>query len=67
MIPAPQEEMHTAYDQPFFMKATVLMLSSTLAIGSNYCYHNPGALKNQLQEHFSSTYSADEYEILFVS
>jgi hypothetical protein len=48
------------------VQATVLLLSSALAFGSNFCYHNPAALKNQLQQHFSYTVEKNEFEMLFV-
>ncbi|DAZ99603.1 TPA: hypothetical protein N0F65_001431 [Lagenidium giganteum] len=47
------------------LKYIVLVLCSVLAMGSNYCFHNPAALKNQLQQHFSADMSKDEYETLY--
>jgi hypothetical protein len=49
------------------LKYVVLLLCSALTLGSTYCYHNPSALKNQLQQHFSATLQKDQYEVLFVS
>uniref|UniRef100_K3X0A8 Lysosomal dipeptide transporter MFSD1 n=1 Tax=Globisporangium ultimum (strain ATCC 200006 / CBS 805.95 / DAOM BR144) TaxID=431595 RepID=K3X0A8_GLOUD len=46
------------------LKYVVLLLCSALTLGSTYCYHNPSALKNQLQQHFSATLQKDQYESL---
>ncbi|TMW66094.1 hypothetical protein Poli38472_003859 [Pythium oligandrum] len=46
-------------------KALVLFLCSALGFGSNYCFHNPAALKNQLQQHFNEAMGKNEYEVLF--
>lgn len=49
------------------LKYVVLLLCSALSLGSSYCYHSPAALKNQLQQHFSSQLTKNEFEVLFVS
>ncbi|RHY22003.1 hypothetical protein DYB25_008174 [Aphanomyces astaci] len=46
-------------------KRWVLVLSSLLVVGLNYCYDNPGAMKSQLQQHFHRI-PKTKYELLFV-
>lgn len=50
------------------LKALVLLLACAVNFGSAYCYQNPAALKNQLQEHFVRVdMDKNEFELLFVS
>lgn len=56
-----------AYVHSTALKCLVLTLCSALALGSNFCYHSPAALKNQLQQHFSARLKKDQFEVLFVS
>ncbi|CAK4144908.1 unnamed protein product [Aphanomyces euteiches] len=46
-------------------KRYVLVFSSMLVMGLMYCYDNPSALKNQLQQHFHHLPKA-QFEYLFV-
>lgn len=54
------------YGARLSLKALVLLLVSSAVFGSSYCFHNPAALKNQLQEHFLGAMEKDEFEVLFV-
>ncbi|CAK4694847.1 hypothetical protein LEN26_009553 [Aphanomyces euteiches] len=45
-------------------KRYVLVFSSMLVMGLMYCYDNPSALKNQLQQHFHHLPKA-QFEYLF--
>lgn len=55
------------YGPRLSLKALVLLLVSSAVFGSSYCFHNPAALKNQLQEHFLGAMEKNEFEVLFVS
>lgn len=62
-----QQPQLAAYVHSTSLKCVVLLLCSALGFGSNYCFHSPAALKNQLQQHFSSELQKDQFEVLFVS
>eukprot|EP00386_Alphamonas_edax_P002309 GDKI01006874.1.p1 GENE.GDKI01006874.1~~GDKI01006874.1.p1 ORF type:complete len:495 (-),score=113.00 GDKI01006874.1:147-1631(-) len=44
---------------------TILTLSCLLMIGAYFCYDNPAALNESLQEHFSSKLSPSQYQFYF--
>lgn len=65
--PLQQQQLPAAHFHSTPLKCVMLLLCSALGLGSNYCYHSPAALKNQLQQHFSAELQKDQFEVLFVS
>ncbi|KDO31136.1 hypothetical protein SPRG_04274 [Saprolegnia parasitica CBS 223.65] len=50
--------------QPWQVRTLVLLLTGALNVGNSYCYDNPSALKNQLQDRFHAM-PWHEYEMYF--